>query len=196
MNRLAFKGVEEPIIAEMEERRKIAVHEAGHTIAALKLLPDELVGASIIPQGDSGGHTHLAKVDGKIRSIQDSKNEVAVLLAGRIAERECLGETYLGSSNDLEEAIKIMFRLATHHGIFGYGYLLDCLSMYRQEIMSEQSKDDIRRSCDEAMNQMDKKVVDIINANKELFDTIVTTLMKKQFLSKDEIIRMEKRISK
>lgn len=68
--------------------------------------------------------------------------------------------------------------------------------MYRQEIMSEQSKDDIRRSCDEAMNQMDKKVVDIINANKELFDTIVTTLMKKQFLSKDEIIRMEKRISK
>lgn len=78
----------------------------------------------------------------------------------------------------------------------GYGYLLDCLSMYRQEIMSEQSKDDIRRSCDEAMNQMDKKVVDIINANKELFDTIVTTLMKKQFLSKDEIIRMEKRISK
>ncbi len=196
MNRLAFKGVEEPIIAEMEERRKIAVHEAGHTIAALKLLPDELVGASIIPQGDSGGHTHLAKVDGKIRSIQDSKNEVAVLLAGRIAEREYLGETYLGSSNDLEEAIKIMFRLATHHGIFGYGYLLDCLSMYRQEIMSEQSKDDIRRSCDEAMNQMDKKVVDIINANKELFDTIVTTLMKKQFLSKDEIIRMEKRISK
>ena len=50
---------------------------------------------------------------------------MAVLLAGRVAERIYLGENYLGSSSDLHRAREKVRDLLTRHGAYGYEYLTD-----------------------------------------------------------------------
>lgn len=57
MNRLAFHGVEGEI--KDSEKHLVAVHEAGHAIVALYLKPDKVSTATIIPQGQSKGHTRM-----------------------------------------------------------------------------------------------------------------------------------------
>ena len=57
MNRLAFHGQEEK--NNEKNNHVVAVHEAGHVLAALILTPDCIYGASILAQGGTSGHTQF-----------------------------------------------------------------------------------------------------------------------------------------
>ena len=85
MNRLAFHGVEGEI--KDSEKHLVAVHEAGHAIVALYLKPDKVSTATIIPQGQSRGHTRMIYDDEICCSENnDGIDDVAIALGGRVAE--------------------------------------------------------------------------------------------------------------
>ena len=188
MNKMAFDGSPEDPIENQEEEYRVAVHEAGHTLVALNLLPDSLFGASIIPQGTSGGHVEIIATGKAPGSIKDKENEIAVAIAGRIAEREILGETYLGSESDFHKAMKIAYNLLTNHGVCRYKFLIATMENFQEKVLSDQSRYELESQMEEIFKKAEKSAIDIIKNNRNKFDRIVKKLTENKILSREELL--------
>ncbi len=93
-----------------EEKRRVAYHEAGHAMVAEHVPTGQPVHKiSIIPRGVSAlGFTLQLPIEEKFLSTEDElKDQIAILLGGRIAEQTVLGSISSGAQNDLEKASDI-----------------------------------------------------------------------------------------
>jgi cell division protease FtsH len=186
MNRLAFRGVEKEV--NDKEKHLVAVHEAGHAIVALYLQPDKLSTATIIPQGQSKGHTRMIyEEDFYCSKNNQDLDDVAISLGGRVAEIVEFGEASCGCSNDMRQAIMSLDFMITEGGKFGYEYLLD---LSRRGVVSDSQAEKIVSKRVEVLNEMHEKVKNIISEHKVIFDKIVKALEEKHLLSREELLKM------
>ena len=116
MNRMTFAGYEKDASLDETELKRIAIHEAGHAIVAMLECPEYLQGASITPQGGSGGHIELIAEEKVLPSVNQYEKEIKVLLAGRIAERVITGNLGIGAENDLGKAASKLVYLIINQG--------------------------------------------------------------------------------
>ncbi|MGN0537481.1 MAG: ATP-dependent zinc metalloprotease FtsH [Acutalibacteraceae bacterium] len=102
-----------------KEKKLTAYHEAGHAIVTYYCeTQDPVHQISIIPRGMAGGFTmSLPSEDRSYRSKAEMKEEIVVLLGGRVAEAVILGDISTGASNDIERATKIAFAMVTQYGM-------------------------------------------------------------------------------
>jgi cell division protease FtsH len=99
-------GARQQFAMTEEERHQVAVHEAGHAVAAFYTDgadPPEKV--SVVPHGRSLGTTQFAPIEDR-RNLPESyvRARLVVALAGRAAERLLLGQVSSGAENDLMAA--------------------------------------------------------------------------------------------
>ena len=99
-------GARQQFAMTEEERRQVAIHEAGHAIAAFYTPgadPPEKV--SVVPHGRSLGATQFAPAEDRRNLPEDyARARLVVGLAGRAAERLLLGQVSSGAENDLVAA--------------------------------------------------------------------------------------------
>ena len=102
-----------------KEKKLTAYHEAGHAIATYYCkTQDPVHQISIIPRGMAGGYTmHLPTEDRTYRSREEMREELVVLLGGRVAEALVLDDISTGASNDIERATKIARAMVTKYGM-------------------------------------------------------------------------------
>ncbi len=102
-----------------KEKKLTAYHEAGHAVATHYCpTQDPVHQISIIPRGMAGGYTmHLPTEDKSYQSRSEMKEELVVLLGGRVAEALVLGDISTGASNDIERATKIVRSMVTKFGM-------------------------------------------------------------------------------
>lgn len=102
-----------------KEKKLTAYHEAGHAIATYYCgTQDPVHQISIIPRGMAGGYTmHLPTEDRSYQSRNEMKEELVVLLGGRVAEALVLDDISTGASNDIERATKIARAMVTKYGM-------------------------------------------------------------------------------
>ncbi len=101
------------------ERRNTAYHEAGHAIVD-HVLPhlDSVHQISIIPSGRALGYTMSLPAEDKYSVYkQELKEEIAGLLAGRVAESLIFGDISGGASNDIQRATNIARKMVTQLGM-------------------------------------------------------------------------------
>jgi len=102
-----------------EEKRAVAVHEAGHAlVAALSPHADHVAKVTILPAGSSLGVTELLPADER-RLYPESylQDSLAVRMGGRAAECLVLGEVSSGAANDLAGATELATRMVTEFGM-------------------------------------------------------------------------------
>lgn len=186
MNRLAFHGQAEKNGAKSS--RVIAVHEAGHALVAAILAPDCVYGASILAQGETSGHLNFICSDGEPVSVQAEENAITVLLAGFVAEREILGEIYLGSSSDLGRAREKIRRLLTRHGAYGYEYLTDVHMRIGPGM--ETASAVVEQKTAEIMQILDERAAEILNNKRNRLEKIAEALQKNFVLSRAELLTL------
>ncbi len=106
-------------IMNEKEKKLTAYHEAGHAIATYYCkTQDPVHQISIIPRGMAGGYTmHLPTEDRSYQSRNEMKEELVVLLGGRVAEALVLDDISTGASNDIERATKIARAMVTKYGM-------------------------------------------------------------------------------
>ena len=101
-----------------EERRSIAIHEAGHATVSWHLrYGDPLIKVTIVPRGKALGAAWYMPEERQIEPKQALLDKICSLMAGRVAEDMFLGFIDTGALNDLERATKIAYAMVTYYGM-------------------------------------------------------------------------------
>lgn len=102
-----------------EEKRRVAVHEAGHALVSW-MTPNAAPArrVSILPRGMALGATHqLPAEERHLHTCAELAARLQVLLGGFAAEDLVLDDVSTGAENDLREATRIATRMVAHYGM-------------------------------------------------------------------------------
>ena len=105
-------------ITTEEERRSIAIHEAGHaTVSWFLQYANPLVKVTIVPRGKALGAAWYLPEERQITTTQALLDQMCATLAGRAAEELFLGRISTGAANDLEHTTKIAYAMVAYYGM-------------------------------------------------------------------------------
>jgi cell division protease FtsH len=131
-----------------------------------------------------------------MHSKEEFIEELAVLVAGRMAEKIIFNDVTTGASSDLRHATDIAKAIVTEYGMsenlplrtFGTSDELVFLGREMREgkDYSEKTSETIDAEIGKLINAAVKTAVDIINNKKEDLEKIVAALMIKETMEKDE----------
>ena len=101
-----------------QEKKTIAYHEAGHaTVSWLLEHANPLVKVTIIPRGKALGAAWYLPEERHITTREQMMQELASLLAGRVAEEKFFGHLSTGALNDLERVTKQCYAMVAYYGM-------------------------------------------------------------------------------
>ncbi len=101
-----------------EEKRTIALHEAGHaTISWLLEYANPLVKVTIVPRGRALGAAWYLPEERQITTREQLLDEMCATLGGRAAEELFCGHISSGAMNDLERVTKQAYSMIAYMGM-------------------------------------------------------------------------------
>ena len=101
-----------------EEKRTIALHEAGHaTISWLLQYANPLVKVTIVPRGRALGAAWYLPEERQITTREQMLDEMCATLGGRAAEELFTGHISSGAMNDLERVTKQAYSMIAYMGM-------------------------------------------------------------------------------
>ncbi len=183
-----------------EEKKAIAIHEAGHTIVG-KFLPglDPVHKVTIIPRGMALGLTQTLPVEDQLTlSKVRGENMIAFLMGGAIAEQLVLGQQTTGAGNDIERATDLARRMICEWGMseaigpVHIGHKQSNPFLGRE--MSGHSGD-ISQKTAELVDSEIRRIVttnyergaQILRANVDLLHRMTQALLERESLGREEI---------
>jgi cell division protease FtsH len=101
-----------------KEKEIIAYHEAGHALVA-NMLPniEPLRKITIVPRGMALGYTKTLSEDKYLPTRSQFKDELAMLLGGRVAEELIFNDLTTGAQNDIKIATELARKMVTDYGM-------------------------------------------------------------------------------
>lgn len=192
-------------VLNSEEKRRVAYHEAGHAMVAENVPTGQPVHKiSIIPRGVSAlGFTLQLPIEEKFLSTEDElKDQIAILMGGRIAEETILGSVSSGAQNDLEKASDIARNMVCY---LGMSKKLGPLTYGKQQRMQFLETDvaDYRNYSDETARLIDTEIMalvtdgetrarKIITENRPSLDMLANLLLEKEVINREEMTQLLK----
>ncbi len=170
-------------ITTAEEKRSIAVHEAGHACVSWHLqYANPLIKVTIVPRGKALGAAWYLPEERQITPSQAILDEICATLGGRAAEELFLGRISTGAANDLERVTKQAYAMVTY---FGMSEKLPNISYYDSTGMSLYSKpysdkranmidEEVSRIIAEQYERAKKILLEHADGHNKLADTLVT----------------------
>ena len=137
-----------------DEKRTIALHEAGHaSISWLLQYANPLVKVTIVPRGRALGAAWYLPEERQITTREQMLDEMCATLGGRAAEELFTGHISSGAMNDLERVTKQAYGMIAYMGM---GDKLPNLCYYNNEEYSWQKpySDSTAQLIDEEVKQM------------------------------------------
>ncbi|HEU5318089.1 MAG TPA: AAA family ATPase [Chloroflexota bacterium] len=182
-------GIKQPIRGmKLEEKRRLAYHEAGHAFAAALLMKDHLriSKASIIRQGGALGMVTQKPVDEAYyrgRTREEILADIQVCLASRAAEELFLGTQLTGVTSDLQQATAMA---NAFFGIFGMG---GSFYSYLGQGGNAMGMPDKRR-VEELLDEQFTRVKTLLSVHSEALHAIAQALLTHGELVGDDVMRI------
>ena len=105
-------------IISADEKKAIAIHEAGHaTVSWFLEYSNEMVKVSIVPRGMALGAAWYMPEERQITPLQALLDQICMTLGGRAAEELVLGQISTGALNDLEKVTKMAYAIVVYYGM-------------------------------------------------------------------------------
>lgn len=152
-----------------EEQALCALHESGHFVMYAKLfgkMPEKLV--SKTTDSNTGGFL-MEDIDEAKKKVsrKDMLNEIKVLIAGYVAEKEIFGEEMTsGASNDLFKATQLASKLIRRFGMGNFAYVATNTDEQYDPcglLLKEENQNYINQIIKDLINQAEKDVIDTFN---------------------------------
>jgi len=192
-------GVEQEFVLDEEDKKRVAIHESGHVLAALLLEhADPIEKVSIIPRGQALGMTEQLP-------LKDIKNfpqaylldKIGVMLGGRVAELTLLGDLSSGAASDLKEATKLATHMVSHWGmsdLLGPVYYQkgeEQVFLGREMAMAKDFSEATAQLIDDEVRKIitekEKEMLKLFKAHQKEIVTLSDRLVEKEMIYADEI---------
>jgi cell division protease FtsH len=182
-----------------EEKRAVAVHEAGHAIvAATSDKADPVAKVTILPAGQALGVTEQLPEDER-RLYPESylRDSLAVRLGGRAAERIVFGEVSTGASNDLAGATQLATRMVREFGMsprlgpvgFASG---DPQYLGPQQVTTRQYAEETQRVIDEEVERLlaeaEERATSLLESRRDALDRVVELLLERETIDGEDLM--------
>ncbi|MDX2503221.1 MAG: ATP-dependent zinc metalloprotease FtsH [Gammaproteobacteria bacterium] len=187
-------------VLNAEEKKRVAYHESGHALVAETVPTGKPVHkVSIIPRGVAAlGYTLQLPVEEKFLTTEkEFKDQLAILLGGRVAEEIVLGDVSSGAQNDLERAAEIARAMVTQLGMseklgpltYGRRETLQFLGVQEHEERnySEATAQLIDEEAKRLVEEGHLRATEILTNMRATLDALATLLDKKEVISGDEV---------
>jgi cell division protease FtsH len=183
---LAGPAKKSRVITE-DERRQIAVHEAGHALVGLFTPGSDIVEKiTIIPRGMAAGYTvsNPEKQERRIQTKKDLLGLITQLLAGRASEVVVYGQENVstGASNDLYRATTMVRSMVMQLGMSSVGITQlvpseGTTNAYAQKLYSEDTAQKADQEVEKFLVTQYEVAEKIIKDNRDELELIVETLL-------------------
>jgi cell division protease FtsH len=194
-------GLARPQLMDLDERRVVAYHEAGHAVVAWYTpAADPVQKVTIVPHGQALGATE--QIPGEERHNLRSaylKARLAVMLGGRVAEDIALDEITTGAENDLVEATRLARRMVTRWGMTKLGPIAFRADeqqpflgyeLSQRPDYSEATAAQIDREILRLLEEAEKTVRQRISAARESLDRLVEALLQEETVGLAELSKI------
>lgn len=161
-------------LKDVDTKRRVAIHEAGHALVSSVTKPGSVRKATIIPRGQALGYVAPIPKELQLSTTNDLLDRIAMILAGGVAERMFLGEHSIGVSGDVQQAKQIIEQMVDT-GLLQEGFSLTFSKGLKETKMQELFEEALERS------EM------IINAHQSQFEQLVDALLKKETIEGTEV---------
>ncbi len=182
-----------------DERHRLAVHEAGHTLVAWHLpTADPLYKVSIIPRGRAlGGTQQLPTTERHTLEEAYLRDRLAMMLAGRAAEREVLGSVSSGADDDIRQATSMARAMVSRWGMAGEVGPIDLSSsdehpfLGREIAQPRRFSEHSAQAVDEAVKALlvsaEARASALVREHREAFERLVAALEREETLHVEQI---------
>lgn len=170
----------------MKEKKSAAYHKAGHFIVEKfsKNLMSNCIAVSIVPLRDCSGITVFDNSDSiPNHDLDFFKEQIACILAGRIAESHYTNELSAEVSADLKDASDLAFEVATQYALDPeYPYRIYVIDGYNQQLIENAYK-----QADELLKMSYEYAENMLKEHLEDLNLIVSELVKHGILCGPEL---------
>ncbi|MEE2827823.1 MAG: ATP-dependent zinc metalloprotease FtsH [Myxococcota bacterium] len=190
------------VVMSEQEKKTTAYHEAGHALVAA-ILPgtDPVHRVTIIPRGRALGLTQQLPTEERFtRDKTELLNNITILMGGRAAEEIALDQVTTGAGNDIERATGLARKMVCEWGMsdelgpLSFGKKDSQVFLGRELQQSQDLSEDtamkidleVKRIVTEGYAQATK----ILKDNLRLLHTVSMSLLEKETLTGDDILRM------
>ncbi|MBR5394862.1 MAG: ATP-dependent zinc metalloprotease FtsH [Bacteroidaceae bacterium] len=177
-----------------EEKRTIALHEAGHaTISWLLQYANPLVKVTIVPRGRALGAAWYLPEERQITTREQMLDEMCATLGGRAAEELFCGQISSGAMNDLERVTKQAYSMIAYMGM---GEKLPNLCYYDnqeygfQRPYSEATAQLIDEETKAMIAEQYARAKDILSKNAEGHATLAQLLVEREVIFAEDVERI------
>jgi cell division protease FtsH len=191
------------LILSDAEKHNTAYHEAGHALVAA-MIPeaDPLHKVTIIPRGMALGVTMQLPIDDKHSYSKDYLlAQVAILMAGRIAEEKFMHHMTTGAGNDIERASDLVRKMVCEWGMselgpLSFGKKEEQIFLGREISQHRDYSEETAIRIDEQVKKLVQGGYDtaaaIIDERAEALAKIAETLLEREILDGDEVMQLIK----
>jgi cell division protease FtsH len=189
------------LILSEKEKRNTAYHEAGHALVAA-VLPnaDPLHKVTIIPRGMALGVTMQLPIDDKHSYNKDYlQAQLAILMAGRIAEEKFMHHMTTGAGNDIERATDLARKMVCEWGMselgpLSFGKKEEQIFLGREIAQHRDYSEETAIRIDEQVKKLVQQGYDtsneIIEQKKDALIQIAETLLEREILDGNEVLQI------
>jgi cell division protease FtsH len=199
LDRITLGSVGSPLL-NMDERRTVAYHEAGHALVA-SYLPDvdPVNRITITPRGRSLGVTQFLPMDDRRNYRRNYLlNRMAVGLGGRAAEELALEDITSGAQNDLQQVTNIARMMVTELGMtddVGLTYLgggQDGSGQAYNPFASRSYSDEWAARIDEAVARLvaeaHERATRTLNSHRDALEAVAAALVQEESLDREQFM--------
>jgi cell division protease FtsH len=180
-----------------QEKRSIAIHEAGHaTISWFCEHANPLVKVTIVPRGKALGAAWYLPEERQITTYEQMFDEMTSLMAGRASEEIVFGRISTGALNDIERATKMAQALVTYYGMspeVGNISFYDSTGQNEYSFakpFSEKTAETIDREVRRMVEEAYSKAKELLTSHREQLDELASQLYDKEVLFREDLERI------
>ncbi len=189
-------------IMNAREKEITAYHEAGHAIVGHYMENAHPVHKiTIVSRGMAGGFTWSLPVEDRhLSSVQDFKDDLAMMLGGRLAERIVYGEITTGAQNDLQNATNLARRMVMDFGMseklpnLVFGRQSDAIFLGRELGEGRNYSDDVAKIIDDEVakfiDEAASRADDTIKKHRKQLDEVAQYLVKEETIEEDKFLEL------
>ena len=179
-----------------EEKRSVAVHEAGHAlVAVLSEHADPVAKVTILPRGAALGVTEqLPEAERHLYRQSYLTDTLAVRLGGRAAEIVVLGEPSTGAANDLAGATDLATRMVREWGFsaevgpVGYGPEGPSRdNPFAGRPYAEETQRSIDREVAKLLQEAESRATTLLRSNLNSLRRVVELLLERETIDGSEL---------